>query len=125
MSNAPGLLAVVIPAYRVADQILSVLAGIGTEVDLIYVVDDACPQGSGAIVQEYCSDPRVQVLVHPKNTGVGGAVLTGMRGALADGADLIVKLDGDGQMDPALVPALVEPIRLRERQPVPWAAGPR
>ena len=105
------LLAVVIPAYRVADQILAVLAGIGTEVHKIYVVDDACPQGSGAIVQEHCSDPRVQVRVHTRNTGVGGAVLTGMRGALADGADLIVKLDGDGQMDPALVPALVEPIQ--------------
>ena len=111
MSNAPGLLAVVIPAYRVADQILSVLASIGMEVDLIYVVDDACPQGSGAIVQEHCSDPRVQVLVHPQNTGVGGAVLTGIRGALADGADLIVKLDGDGQMDPTLVQALVAPIQ--------------
>ena len=101
----------VIPAYRVADQILAVLAGIGTEVGLIYVVDDACPQGSGAIVQEHCSDPRVQVLLHRRNTGVGGAVLSGIHAALADGSNLIVKLDGDGQMDPALVPNLVEPIQ--------------
>ena len=57
------------------------------------------------------SDPRVQVLLHPRNTGVGGAVLSGIRAALLDGADLIIKLDGDGQMDPALVPALVEPIQ--------------
>ena len=105
------LLAVVIPAYRVADQILAVIAGIGAEVQLIYVVDDACPQSSGAIVQEHCSDPRVKVLLHPCNTGVGGAVLTGMRAALADGADLIVKLDGDGQMDPTLIRALVAPIQ--------------
>ena len=72
MSNAPGLLAVVIPAYRVANQILCVLADIGSEVDLIYVVDDACPQGSGAIVQEHCSDPRVRVLVHPGTPAWGG-----------------------------------------------------
>ena len=111
MSNTPVLLAVVIPAYRVADQILAVLAGIGTEVQLIYVVDDACPQGSGAIVEERCSDPRVHVLLHSRNTGVGGAVVTGIRAALADGADLIVKLDGDGQMDPALIGALVAPIQ--------------
>ena len=111
MSDTPELLAVVIPAYRVADQILAVLADIGTEVGLIYVVDDACPQGSGAIVHEHCSDPRVKVLLHPQNTGVGGAVLSGMRAALKDGANLIIKLDGDGQMDPALVPALVEPIQ--------------
>ena len=111
MSNTPVLLAVVIPAYRVADQILAVLAGIGAEVQLIYVVDDACPQGSGAIVEERCSDPRIQVLLHSRNTGVGGAVITGMHAALADGADLIVKLDGDGQMDPALIGALVEPIQ--------------
>ena len=99
------LLAVVIPAYRVADQILAVIAGIGTEVQLIHVVDDVAPE-PGTIVQEHCSDPRVQVLLHPRNTGVGGAVLTGMRAALADGADLIVKLDGDGQMDPSLIEAL-------------------
>ena len=111
MSKEPKLLAVVIPAYRVSDQILAVLAGIGSEVGLIYVVDDACPEGSGSIVQKHCFDPRVQVLMHPRNTGVGGAVLSGMRAALADGADLIVKLDGDGQMDPALVPNLVAPIQ--------------
>ena len=72
MSDTPELLAVVIPAYRVADQILAVLADIGTEVGLIYVVDDACPQGSGAIVHEHCSDPRVKVLLHPKTLALEG-----------------------------------------------------
>ena len=103
-------IAIVIPAYRVKNEILDLLAGIKDDVDLIYVVDDCCPQHSGALVQQRCSDSRVQVLVHPRNTGVGGAVISGMRAALADGADLIVKLDGDGQMDPNLVKDLVAPI---------------
>ena len=68
MSNTPVLLAVVIPAYRVADQILAVLAGIGTEVGLIYVVDDACPQHSGVLVQQQCSDP-CSGADRPRNTG--------------------------------------------------------
>jgi glycosyltransferase involved in cell wall biosynthesis len=50
------------------------------------------------------------VLHHTANQGVGGATLTGFRQAQADGADIVVKLDGDGQMDPALIPALVRPI---------------
>jgi glycosyltransferase involved in cell wall biosynthesis len=102
--------AVVIPAYRVADQILAVLAGIGPEAQQIYVVDDACPQGTGALVERHCRDPRVRVLRHPSNGGVGAAVITGYRAALAAGAGVLVKLDGDGQMDPALLPALLAPI---------------
>ena len=104
-------LAVVIPAYRVTKQILEVLDGIGPEVDVIYVIDDACPEGSGALVNEQCQDPRVEVHVQHRNTGVGGAVVHGIRTALSDGAKVIVKIDGDGQMDPSLIPALVEPIR--------------
>jgi glycosyltransferase involved in cell wall biosynthesis len=56
------------------------------------------------------SDPRVEVITHAVNQGVGGAVITGMRAAIAKGADIIVKLDGDGQYDPALIPVLVSPI---------------
>ncbi|HYE52568.1 MAG TPA: glycosyltransferase family 2 protein [Azospirillaceae bacterium] len=102
--------AVVIPCYRVAGKVLSVIAGIGPEVDQIYVVDDACPEGSGALVQEKRQDPRVRVLFHEANQGVGGAMVTGFRAALAGGADIVVKLDGDGQMDPALIPTLIAPL---------------
>ena len=87
-----------------------VLAGIGDFVDAIYVVDDACPEGSGDWVERHVSDQRVTVLRHTFNRGVGGAVLTGYRKAIDDGAEVIVKIDGDGQMDAALIPFLVEPI---------------
>ena len=103
-------IAVVIPCYRVKAQILAVLEGIGPAVERIYVVDDACPEGTGAYVEAACQDSRVHVLRNATNQGVGGAVIEGYRAALRDGMDVIVKLDGDGQMDPALIPDLVRPI---------------
>lgn len=104
------MIAAVIPCFRVKRHILGVLAAIPAAVDRIYVVDDGCPEGSGAAVESGCSDPRVRVLRHERNEGVGGATLTGYRAALEDGATVVVRLDGDGQMDPALIPRLVGPI---------------
>lgn len=106
--------AVVIPCYKVRESIQGVIASIGPEVASIYVVDDACPEGSGKFTQEHCGDPRVRVLFHDSNQGVGGAVITGYRAALEDGADIIVKLDGDGQMDASLIPYFIEPIQAGE-----------
>ncbi len=103
-------IAVVIPSYRVTRHILGVIAGIGPEVNLIYVVDDACPDNSGAFVREHCTDKRVKVIVHEKNLGVGGAVMTGYQAAIAAGAAVIVKVDGDGQMDARLIPNFIVPI---------------
>ena len=102
--------AVVIPCCRVRDHILSVIAGIGAEVDSIYVIDDSCPEQSGQYVQSQCRDPRVQVLFHETNRGVGGATITGYRQGAEDGATVIVKIDGDGQMDPQFIPRFVIPI---------------
>ncbi len=103
-------IAVVIPCYRVVPHILQVLDAVGPEVCRIYVVDDHCPDGSGDHVDAHCRDPRVVVLRQARNEGVGGAVMAGYRAALAAGMDVMVKLDGDGQMDPALIPALVRPL---------------
>ena len=91
--------AVVIPAYRVTDSVLDVIGRIGPEVQAIFVVDDACPDGSGALVESDCDDSRVSVLMRETNGGVGAAVKTGYRTALARGYDVVVKVDGDGQMD--------------------------
>jgi dolichol-phosphate mannosyltransferase len=102
--------AVVIPCYRVTQHILEVLGQIGSEVDHIYVVDDACPDHSGDLVSRECADPRVRVMRHQVNMGVGGAVMTGYAQAIADRADVIVKVDGDGQMDPGLIPYFIDPL---------------
>ncbi|CAM5794901.1 MAG: glycosyltransferase family 2 protein [Burkholderiales bacterium] len=105
-------IAVAIPCYKVTQHVLGVIAAIGPEVQAIYAVDDACPEGSGRFIEEHNHDARVRVLYHPANRGVGGAVVTAYQSALADGMDVVVKIDGDGQMDPALIPHFVRPIKL-------------
>ncbi|HEX7607667.1 MAG TPA: glycosyltransferase family 2 protein, partial [Usitatibacter sp.] len=103
-------IAVVIPCYRVREHILGVLAGIGTEVAAIYVVDDACPDATGEHVSARNRDPRVRVIRNERNLGVGGATMRGYTAAMAEDMDILVKLDGDGQMDPARIPTLVLPL---------------
>ena len=60
----------------------------------------------------------MRVLRNPENRGVGGAIVTAYKAALLDGMDIVVKIDGDEQMDPALIPKLVQPI-LRGRAGLP------
>lgn len=109
------VIAVVIPCYRVRNQIEGVLSRLDAHVDHVYCVDDACPENSAEIIEQCAQqDSRIQLLRHDENQGVGGAVLTGYRRAIGDGADVIVKMDGDGQMDPALIPQLTRPIRFGE-----------
>ena len=102
--------AVVIPSYKVKKSILSVISEIGEEVSKIYVVDDACPERSGEFVKANCKDKRVEVLFNPENSGVGGATITGFKKALEDEVDIVIKLDGDGQMNPKLIPTLIAPL---------------
>lgn len=102
--------AVVIPCYKVTRFIVDVIDRIGPEVEKIYAVDDCCPEKSGDYIKAHVGDRRVQVLRNPINKGVGGAVMTGYRQALEDGMDIIVKVDGDGQMDPALIPLFIGPL---------------
>ena len=103
-------IAVVIPCYRVRAHVCDVVARIGPEVAMIFAVDDACPENSGEYLSENCGDPRLTVIHHAENKGVGGAVITGYRAAVDAGADIIVKVDGDGQMDPALIPMIARPV---------------
>lgn len=103
-------LAVVIPCFRVKKHIAGVLEKIGPEVKKIYVVDDACPEKTGNYVKEFVRDKRIRLIFHSQNQGVGGAVISGYRAALSDGMDVIVKLDGDGQMDPILITTIAKPV---------------
>ena len=103
-------IAVVIPCYGVKAQILSVLQKMGPECWRIYVVDDQCPERTGDYVKSTASDPRITVVYNTENLGVGGAVIEGYKRAIADGATVIVKVDGDGQMNPELIRQFVQPI---------------
>ncbi|MCH6259201.1 glycosyltransferase family 2 protein [Puniceicoccaceae bacterium K14] len=95
-------------------HILELLAAIPDFVSIIYLVDDACPEGSGKYVEEHCLDKRCRVMHHERNQGVGGAMVTGFNAALESDCDIFVKMDGDGQMDPGYLESLISPIVAKE-----------
>ena len=104
-------IAVVIPCYRVTQSILPVLETVPDFVSHIFVVDDACPDHSGNYVEENSTDPRVSVLYNAENLGVGGAVVAGYQAVLSrTTSQFIVKLDGDGQMNPVQIERLISPL---------------
>jgi glycosyltransferase involved in cell wall biosynthesis len=102
-------IAVVIPAYCEAKRVADVVRGLPSWVDHIVVVDDASTDGT-AEAAESVNDTRLLVLRHARNEGVGGATIAGFNKARELGADVLVKMDADGQMDPSGLPALLEPI---------------
>lgn len=102
--------AVVLPSYRVQDQIVQVIRQILPLVDYVIMVDDACPEGSGDYLAQHLQDPKLRIIRHEKNLGVGGAMITGYQEALKTDAVIIVKMDGDGQMDPAYLDRLIAPL---------------
>lgn len=99
----------VIPAYRARLTICDVVRNALRYSDEVIVVDDACPEKSGdAVRQAFQGHPSVFVLSRPSNGGVGAAMKTGLEKALDLRADVIVKIDADGQMDPSYIPSIVE-----------------
>jgi glycosyltransferase involved in cell wall biosynthesis len=104
-------IAVIIPCYKVKRHIIGILEKIPSYVDKIYVIDDDCPEGSGKEVLKRHHPDRVKVVFNEHNKGVGGAVKTGFLEALKDQCDIIVKLDGDGQMNPEEMSLLINPIK--------------
>ena len=98
-----------IPAYRVAAQIETVIRGVPTFVHAIIVVDDESPDDTAERVKRL-GDARVTLIRHAHNQGVGGAMQSGFAEALHQGLDVVVKMDGDDQMDPGYLPALVQPL---------------
>lgn len=109
MESTRKKIAVVIPAYNVEKTIVKVLDGIPKIVDDIVVVNDASKDATEELIRGV-KDKRITLISHKKNMGVGGAVLSGYSYALGLGAEIVVKLDGDDQMDAARLPHLIEPI---------------
>ncbi|GAB4489456.1 MAG: hypothetical protein OHK0031_13140 [Anaerolineales bacterium] len=108
-------IAVVIPCYRVEREIGGVLQSLPAFVRHIIVVDDASPDETARQVSEFARrDARVLLLRHAKNLGVGGAMVTGFKKALEMGAEIIVKMDGDGQMSADYLPRLLTPLANRQ-----------
>jgi glycosyltransferase involved in cell wall biosynthesis len=104
-------IAVVVPAYNEEDLIGETLDGIPDYVAKIYVVDDGSADMTGAIIDDYAHrDPRFVAIHHNPNRGVGAAITTGYLQAVEDGMDIAAVMAGDNQMDPAYLPALLDPI---------------
>ncbi len=103
-------IAVVIPCYKVKNYILKVLEELPTFICKVYVVDDKCPDESGKYVEKNSLNSKVKVLYNEINLGVGGATKRGFKEAMHDDMDIVIKLDGDGQMDSSKIPVLINPI---------------
>ena len=103
--------AAVVPAYNVSAELGGVLRQMPPMFKTIVVVDDASRDDTAAVAERYAQlDPRIILIRHPANQGVGGAMITGYGKALEAGADVVVKVDGDGQMPLWLAPQLVQPL---------------
>jgi glycosyltransferase involved in cell wall biosynthesis len=100
---------VVVPAHDEEQLIGTTLAGIPPLVDRIYVVDDASRDATLERARA-AGDPRVAVISHERNRGVGAAIVTGYRRALDEGDDVVAVMAADNQMDPSDLPTLVAPV---------------
>jgi dolichol-phosphate mannosyltransferase len=104
-------IAAVIPCYRVEREIQSVLGTIPSYIKHIIAVDDASPDSTAELISASArEDERIALIRHPSNQGVGGAMVTGYQKALGLGAQIVVKIDGDGQMDMEHLPKLLTPL---------------
>ncbi|MBV6391416.1 MAG: Undecaprenyl-phosphate 4-deoxy-4-formamido-L-arabinose transferase [Anaerolineales bacterium] len=115
MNLARFKVAVVIPAYRTEREIQAVLKAIPDFARWIIVVDDASPDSNAELVTAASRrDKRITLIRHEKNKGVGAAMITGFKKALELESDIVIKVDGDGQMDPAYIPAMIAPLIANE-----------
>ena len=101
--------AVVVPAHDEEQLIVATLQGIPGFVDRVYVVDDASSDATAERARSV-EDPRVEVVVHERNRGVGAAIVTGYKRALADRVDATAVMAGDNQMDPDELEELTLPV---------------
>ncbi|WP_293905331.1 glycosyltransferase family 2 protein [Phenylobacterium sp.] len=104
----------VVPCYKVRGHILRVIKSTPSWFEGIVCVDDACPENSGDLIEAENTDPRVVVIRLAKNQGVGGATLAGYAEAARRGGRVLIKVDGDDQMDLHYAAQLVAPILLGE-----------
>jgi glycosyltransferase involved in cell wall biosynthesis len=102
---------VVVPAYNEQTQIVRVLGSMPAFVDNVIVVDDASTDAtSETVLKQGEQDPRIVLIRHDQNQGCGGALISGYRWAIEHDIDIAVRMDGDGQMNPADMPALLDPV---------------
>jgi len=104
-----AVIAAVVPAYKEEKMILRVIETMPDIVDHIVIVDDCSPDRTSEVVRS-SDDPRVTLIRHDVNQGVGGAIITAHRAAMELGSDVNVVMAGDAQMDPAYLPDLLDKV---------------
>ncbi|HEY6031540.1 MAG TPA: glycosyltransferase family 2 protein, partial [Gaiellaceae bacterium] len=100
---------VVVPAHNEEALVAATLAGIPSFVDRIFVVDDASADATAERV-EAVTDPRVELIRHERNRGVGAAIVTGYKAALRERMDVTCVMAGDNQMDPDELASFASPV---------------
>jgi len=102
-------IAVIIPCYNESNQISKVLSTLPDFIDHIIIVDDA---STDQMVEKITSihDRRIILIKHKKNQGVGSALSSGYKWAKDHNIDVVIRMDGDGQMDPDDLPAILDPV---------------
>ncbi len=100
---------IVIPCYKVSNNIIDVInSKFLKRVDKIVIVDDDCPEHTGKKVNQiFRKNPKIKVLKHKINKGVGGATITGFKYALKNKFDIVIKVDGDGQHNLQILKSLI------------------
>ena len=105
------IIAVVVPAYNEELLIADTLSSIPSFVDRIYAVNDASHDNTQAVIEKISrKDSRVVPIRHEKNRGVGAAIMSGYKQAVNDGMSIAIVMAGDNQMDPLVIPSLLDPI---------------
>ena len=112
MTNSENLkISVVIPCYNVSKHIEDVINGIPAEINYIIAVNDKSTDNTFSILEQLAeSNNKIYIVHHQTNQGVGGAMISGYKKSLELGADITIKMDGDGQMDAANIAKLIQPL---------------
>ena len=102
---------VIIPCYKVKNEILSVLRKIDFNlINKVILVDDCCPEKTGIFVKKL-KIKNVKVIILKKNLGVGGATLKGFSQGIKEKFDIFFKIDGDGQHDPKYISKFLKKLK--------------
>ena len=100
----------VMPCYKSSEIAPLLVKDVIKFVDKLICIDDACPDSTGYKIRNSVKSDKLDFLFHDSNRGIGGAMKSGFLYALKFKPQIIIKIDSDGQMDPFLIPKLLEPI---------------
>ena len=100
----------IMPCYKTSEIAPAVARDVIRFVDKLICVDDYCPESTGEKISNCLNSEKIDFIYHESNKGIGGAMKSGFIYALKFNPEIVIKIDSDGQMDPVLIPKLIEPL---------------